>query len=148
MTQGAQIWPGDRMRAFFRAHIRRETTLDDAAAERLTDALTGAINRMLVWDAPALSPQDTACSKSAFAVEATKAAFDPYAFSVLAALMKTGREGLAKKLGEIGSVEHLKALAEAQHLALDPKIKKIDDMRKAIIAATEQRLADRKAAAS
>jgi hypothetical protein len=148
MTQGAQIWPGDRMRAFFRAHIRRETTLDDASAERLSDALTRAINRMLVWDVPPLSAHDASNSSSKVSAEAVKPAFDPYAFSVLAALMKTGRDGLTKKLADIGSVEHLKALAEAQHLAIDPKIKKLDDLRKAIIAATEQRLADRKAAAS
>lgn len=148
MTQGAQIWPGDRMRAFFRAHIRRETTLDDASAERLSDALTRAINRMLVWDVPPLSAHDASHSSSKVSAEAVNPAFDPYAFSVLAALMKTGREGLTKKLADIGSVEHLKALAEAQHLAIDPKIKKLDDLRKAIIAATEQRLADRKAAAS
>ncbi len=146
MTQGAQIWPGDRMRAFFRAHIRRETALDDAAAERLTDALTRAVNRMLVWDMPPSPAKDT--SNAELTVEVVKPAFDPYAFSVLAALMKSGREGLAKKLSDIGSVDHLKAIAEAQHLALDPKLKKLDDVRKAIIAATEQRLADRKAAAS
>ena len=134
------------MRAFFRAHIRRETALDDAAAERLTDALTRAVNRMLVWDMPPLAAKDI--SNSELTVEAVKPVFDPYAFSVLAALMKSGREGLAKKLSDISSVDHLKAIAEAQHLALDPKLKKLDDVRKAIITATEQRLADRKAAAS
>ena len=53
-----------------------------------------------------------------------------------------------KRLAEIKSAEHLKAFAEAQHLAVNPSVKKLDDLRRAIAAATEQRLADRKAAAS
>jgi hypothetical protein len=53
MSKGTQLWPGDKMRSFFSAHIRRETSLDNAAAERLAAALTKAVNRMLVWDMPA-----------------------------------------------------------------------------------------------
>ena len=52
MSKGTQLWPGDKMRSFFSAHIRRETSLDDAAAERLAEALTKAVNRMLVWETP------------------------------------------------------------------------------------------------
>ena len=152
MTKGTQLWPGDRMRAFFRAHIRRETSLDDAAAEKLSEALSKAVNRMLVWDTPAaepVTPPATSKSKSkSAALEDDAPRFDPYAFSVMVVLAKTGRDGLLKRLADIKSADNLKALAEAQHLAIDRALKKPEELRKAIARATEQRLADRKAAAS
>ena len=150
MTKGKQLWPGDTMRAFFLAHIRRETKLDDAAAEKLTSALTKAVNRMMVWEtppaAPALGLSSGAKSKTGQPQDAP--AFNPYLFSVVVVLAKTGRDGLLKRLADIKSADNLRALAEAQHLAVPSNLKKTDDLRKAIVSATEQRLADRKAAAS
>jgi hypothetical protein len=158
MSNGKQLWPGDTMRAFFRAHIQRETGLDPAAAEKLSDALTKAVNRMLVWDLPAEAPVSVSAAvgkgkPKPQAVESAAApadppAFDPYAFSAMVVLAKTGKDGLLKRLAEIKNVADLKALAEAQHLAVNGNLKKPEELRKAIIAATEQRLADRKAAAS
>lgn len=153
MTKGTQLWPGDRMRGFFRAHIRRASTLKSDEAEKLVDALAKAVNFMRVWEMPeALDaiPREPAAEP---ANRPTKDAhephpFDPYAFSAMVVLAKTGRDGLMKRLAEIKSVENLKAFAEAQHLAVDRNIKKAEELRKAIAAATEQRLADRKAAAS
>ncbi|HVJ78969.1 MAG TPA: hypothetical protein VM620_14140, partial [Hyphomicrobium sp.] len=74
--------------------------------------------------------------------------FNPYRFSALVVLAKQGRSGLLKRLQEIKSAENLRAFAEAQHVPVDAKVKRLDDIRKAIVAAVEQRLADRKAAAS
>lgn len=168
MSNGTQLWPGDKMRAFFRAHIERQTSLDPVAADKLSDALTKAVNRMLVWDMPDATSVDAQAAASQSAAPSTRGkirpptpvaapppaaapaanAFDPYAFSAMVVLAKTGKDGLMKRLADIKSVEHLKALAEAQHLAVSPTLKRADDLRKAIVSATEQRLADRKAAAS
>ena len=147
MTNGSYLWPGDKMRAFFRAHIARETSLDAAAADKLSDALTSAVNRMLVWDIPAELPATSAAPLPA-SKSKPATAFDPFAFSLPVMLAKTGRDGLMKRLAEIKSADNLKALAEAQHLAIPPSLKKAEELRKAIVTATEQRLADRKAAAS
>jgi hypothetical protein len=156
MSNGKQLWPGEQMRAFFRAHVQRETSLDAAAAEKLSEALTKAVNRMLVWDMPATdaapAPQPVKGKTKPQAVvtppAASASAFDPYAFSAMVVLAKTGKDGLQKRLADIKNAADLKALAEAQHLAVSAALKKPDDLRKAIITATEQRLADRKAAAS
>lgn len=191
MTKGVQLWPGDSMRAFYRRHIARETSLDAASTERLVEALTQATNRMLVWQMPgeaepegkaARAPAAAAKSadkKSAEAKPADKAkpaksesanakpakadpapqpataapvetekSFDPYAFSAMSVLVKQGKDALAKRLAEITSVEHLKQLADAQHLGINRSLTKVEDVRKAVLAATEQRLADRRAAAS
>lgn len=154
MSKGKQLWPGDEMLAFFRAHIRRETALDGEAAERLASALTKAVNRMLVWEMPEEPREEKQKTKK---VEATAEAqdrhdraenFNPYLFSALVALSKHGREGLMTRLQEIKSAENLRAFAEAQHVPVDASLKRTDDIRKAIVAAVERRLADRKAAAS
>ena len=166
MTNGKQLWPGDTMRAFFRAHIQRETSLDAAAAEKLSEALTKATNRMLIWDMPPAQSKAAEPSVAQSKAEHPNAAqskppasqpaanspgapnFNAYAFSAMVVLAKTGRDGLAKRLADIKSAADLKALAAAQHLAVSPSLKKPEELRKAIITATEQRLADRKAAAS
>lgn len=165
MTNGTQLWPGDKMRAFFRAHVERETSLDAAAADKLAEALTKAVNRMLVWDmpavdasavTPAVAPRGkirppTVVEQKANdpkANDSKTSAFDPFAFSAMVVLAKTGKDGLMKRLADIRTVEHLRAFADAQHLAVNPTLKRADELRKAIITATEQRLADRKAAAS
>lgn len=149
MSKATQIWDIDKKRAFFRAYIQRETKLDADAAEKLAESLTKAVNMMRVWEMPepeADAPK--AKDKGTPAAKQAAAKFDPYAFSLMVVLAKTGKAGLAKRLAEIKSADQLKALAEAQHLAVSASLKKPEELRKAIIAATEQRLADRKAAAS
>ncbi|HVZ04663.1 hypothetical protein [Hyphomicrobium sp.] len=149
MSKGTQLWPGDRMREFFSAHIRRETSLDEVGAKRLAEALTKAVNRMLVWEMPAAPQPAAAAEKTEVTKRHARAEnFNPYLFSAIVVLAKQGREGLIKRLQEIKSAEHLRAFAEAQHVPVDAKLRKLDDIRKAIVAAVEQRLADRKAAAS
>ena len=149
MSKATQIWDIDKKRAFFRAYIQRETKLDGAAAEKLAESLTKAVNMMRVWEMPEATASPPAEETKKAVTAATEApAFDPYAFSLIVTLAKTGKTGLAKRLAEIKSVDHLRALAEAQHLAVNAALKKPEELRKAIIAATEQRLADRKAAAS
>ncbi|HET6390047.1 hypothetical protein [Hyphomicrobium sp.] len=159
MSKGKQLWPGDEMAAFFRAHIDRETALDAEAAGRLAAALTKSINRMLVREmppAPSLVEQPSVAEAPRAPAPAPKRerssgsgeAFNPYRFSAMVTLAKHGREGLMKSLQEIKSAENLRALAEAQHVPVAPTLKRTDDIRKAIIAGVERRLADRKAAAS
>ncbi|SFV27895.1 hypothetical protein [Hyphomicrobium facile] len=174
MSKGKQLWPGDEMATFFRAHIRRETALEGEAAERLALALTKAVNRMLVREMPPELPPELSSELPSErpsetleepAVEARKTRkatapaetqdrhdraenFNPYRFSALVTLSKHGREGLMTRLQEIKSAENLRAFAEAQHVPVEPSVKRTDDIRKAIIAGVERRLADRKAAAS
>ncbi|MBY0561732.1 hypothetical protein [Hyphomicrobium sp.] len=173
MSKGKQLWPGDEMATFFRAHILRETALEGEAAERLALALTKAVNRMLVREMPPELPPELSSElpserpsetleEAAAAPKTKKTAapaeaqdrhdraenFNPYRFSALVTLSKHGREGLMTRLQEIKSAENLRAFAEAQHVPVEASVKRTDDIRKAIIAGVERRLADRKAAAS
>jgi hypothetical protein len=105
---------------------------------------------MLVWEIPDEAPRaetpDLAAKEKARHARAEN--FNPYLFSAIVVLAKQGRDGLSKRLQEIKSAEHLRAFAEAQHVPVDAKLRRLDDIRKAIVAAAERRLADRKAAAS
>lgn len=74
--------------------------------------------------------------------------FDPFAFSALATLTRGGRPALEAKVGEITAAEHLIALAAAQHLGIDRSLTDVTLLRAAIVAATEARLKERRAAAS
>lgn len=154
MSKGKQLWPGDEMRAFFRVHIRRETSLDDGEAKRLAAALTRAISRMLVWEVPRESEADASTHPAPAAPQLPpellpKAeAFNPYLFSVIVVLTRQGPDGLLKRLQDIKTAENLLAFAHAQHVPVDPSIEKPEDIRKAIVEAAQRRLADRKAAAS
>jgi len=160
MSKGTQLWPGDKMRGFFRAHLRRETSLDDDAVERLVTALNKAVNRMLVWEMPDATDEEPAVERAGAPFWATgqsqspperraeAEAFNPYLFSVIVVLAKYGRDGLLKRLQEIKSADDLRAFAEAQHVPVEATLKRAEDIRKAIVAAAVQRLADRKAAAS
>lgn len=76
------------------------------------------------------------------------AAFDPFAFSVVAVLTKKGKAVLAAELDKVGTSDDLRRLAEAQHLALDPALADMAEMRAAILVGAERRIAERKAAAS
>jgi hypothetical protein len=75
-------------------------------------------------------------------------AFDPFAFSVVVVVTREGRDGLAKKLQDIASIDDLKALAKAQHVAVPEGDLTADAMRAAIVDGALQRVANRKAAAS
>lgn len=169
MGRPNQLWPGERMRQFFRSILRAEQGVDEALAERLARALERRVNRMLVaddepvpvaarpdetrQDAPAAAPAaEPVPPRSASGADAQPVVpsepFDPYAFSAVALCAKQGRAALLKRLSEIGEPAHLRQLAEAQHIGLDAKAKSADALRKAIVAGVERRIADRKAAAS
>jgi hypothetical protein len=160
---------------FLRALVAGESGIAPDAAARLGDDLCAAIADVRVrrdtWEtlrtapvvevvapvAIAATPKAaTAKSKAAAkpaVVEAAPAvsatpAFDPFAFSALALLTKKGAAALSARLAEMTSAADLHALASAQHLSVDAGITDVAVLRTAILAATEARLAERRAAAS
>jgi hypothetical protein len=96
--------------------------------------------------APAASP--AAPTPAAPAVAPAANAFDPYAFSAVSILTKKGKAALAAAFDTIGNVEDLHKVAVAQHLAIDPALTDVNVIRATLVAATERRIAERKAAAS
>lgn len=170
MAGPRQIWPGAAMRRFFAALLARETSLDVAERDRLAEALSKPIGRLLVYHDPSDGPAAAAGENATASLPVTvpvhapaapepaaeappPAAFDPFAFSVVAVLKRSGPAALLERLSAIADADHLRRLADAQHLALDPAggapvPDDLDGLRHAIVAGAEARLAERRAAAS
>jgi hypothetical protein len=153
------------MRAFFRAILAAEPDVDAALADRLAGRCVKAVARMMVWDAdPADATAGAAAESSATASapasdapttdeskvagKYTGEAFEPFAFSIIVVLKHQGRAALLKRLDGIATPEHLHKMAAAQHIVVDKSITSTKALREAIADGAEQRLADRRAAAS
>lgn len=149
MAKSAQLWPGDKMRDFFRAIFRAEKDVDATLAERLADACVARITRMLVTDVKPVGPARPIPRLVPNAGEESAVqTFDPFAFSAVVALSRRGKDGLLRQLEEIQSAIDLRQLADAQHLGVDPAVTDAEELRHAIILGAERRIAERRAAAS
>lgn len=160
MAGSAQLWPGPKMRAFIRSILAAEPGVDAELADRLAQRCVKRIARMLVWDSSGADvPEDpgappAAASNAKPLSEQTSgpvddaATFDPFAFSVIVMLKRQGRSALMKRLEAIDDPDKLRKIAEAQHLGIDKSLRSARKLREAIVAGAEQRLADRRAAAS
>ncbi len=150
---------------FLRGIIASEPAIPAAAAEALAETMCDAIADVRVrrdaWEAgkktSTAKPASGAAPVAQPAVATEPAvetappsapAFDPFAFSALAVLTKKGRAALATQLAAIDTADHLHAIAAAQHLTVDAALKDLAPLREALVAATEARLAERRAAAS
>lgn len=167
MAKNTKALSGPAKRKYFRDALQAESGVAADAAQRLTEKFDGEVAQLRVRQHVALSasrakpaeaassgdaPQQTTrqpqANAQAPAPLPVPAAFDPHAFSLIVVMTKQGAAGLQAKLDAIDSAEHLKALARAQHVAIDGAGDRPDQLRAAIIAGTAQRIADRRAAAS
>ncbi len=164
MAKATRTLSGAARDKYFRDMFGAEGELPQQAAERLMRLCTREISQLRVREpipfrppaqrvlAPAAPPAETpakAASESAPAkTEPPAEEFDPYAFSLVTFFRRSGREALLSKLKQIDSVANLRKLAEAQHVMVPADASEADVIRQAIVEGTEQRLADRRAAAS
>ncbi len=137
---------------FLRAMIAADTGVAAEAVQRLGDQLAEAVTEVRVrrdiWEAVSKSQPAPARATTAIAANTSAPAFDPFAFSAVALFTKKGKAALEAALGQIASPDQLKALATAQHLAIDPALGEVATLRGAIVVAVERRIAERRAAAS
>lgn len=172
---GSALRDHARKAAFVQRLLAAGRELDDAAITALAEEMARGINQVWLADSrletslPRLSavtsrdepaarqkpaPQSGpggAAPKAApptAADTAGEADFDPFAFSVIVVLKRKGRAVLMRELAAIDSAEHLHRIAAAQHLGVDRAITALPRLREAMVDAAEQRLADRRAAAS
>lgn len=153
---GSALRDHDRKRAFVKRLLAAARELDDAGIEALAEEMARGINQIWLWDdkldgaapAPGHGETSTQSTKPGRPPAAAETVFDPFAFSVVVMLKRQGRAALVKQLEGIKSADHLRKIADAQHLGVDRSIKAVAKLREAIIHGAEQRLADRRAAAS
>lgn len=164
MAKATRSLSGASQKKYFRDLFNATEGVTPDAAATLVAACTGEIAQIRVrlpipdrggkgkaaraagnGGKPAARPDSAATA--ADAADRT-AGFDPFAFSVVVAVTKEGRAGLAGRLAAIASADDLKALAKAQHVALPEGELTLDELRAAIVDGALQRVANRKAAAS
>ena len=156
---GTALRDRDAKRAFLLGLMKAGHGADAAKVDELAAAYCSGINQIWLWDAdlaaelyeiagreivaPAAAPQ-----QSPPAEPEPEPAFDPFTFSAVVVLSRQGKSGLLKRLSAIDDIAHLKQLAEAQHIAFDRSLTDSEALREAILKGAEQRIADRRAAAS
>ncbi len=95
---------------------------------------------------PAPQPQDTPPPPT---TDDQIPSFDSFQFGLVPVYKREGAEGLARKLAELDSVENLRAMAKDQQIVLPREVRRgevtAEEVRKAIVAAVEQRVSDRRA---
>jgi hypothetical protein len=74
--------------------------------------------------------------------------FDPYSPNVIVVLRKGGRDAALRALNEIDCLDNLRLLAREQRLSVSAELCSAAELRAAIVAAAERRVANRLAAAS
>jgi hypothetical protein len=159
---------GPAFKKYVRELVEADTEIAGEAGRRLTDILareiaearvrlplpvrrkigpaepvapTATIAQQPVVAPPSVQPDTTAPQPAA-------PAFDPYAFSAVAVFTRAGRDGLLQRLAGINDTAQLRALAEAQHIAVPKDTLEPDALRHAIVEGAERRIAERRAAAS
>ena len=175
MAKNTKALSGPAKRKYFRDALAGDPGVARDAAERLTEKFDSDLSHMRVRQHVSLgrvsgptSEPKKAAPKTAEAptpviaapaqpavpmppaapAASSPAPFDPHAFSLIVVMTRQGADGLKRTLETIGEADHLRALAKAQHVAIDAALTEPADLRTAIIAGTAQRIADRRAAAS
>ena len=74
--------------------------------------------------------------------------FDPFSPNVVVVLRRSGRDKALSELGAIRAPDRLKLLAREQQLTIPAQLADAQEIRAAIVAAAERRVANRRAAAS
>lgn len=161
--QGSGLKNRAEKEAFYRGLLRTARALDAGALDAKAADLARRTRRIWLADASLRAeiaaardePARGSASRSGGAPAALAPlpaeeapAFDPFAFSAVVVMSRQGRAGLMQKLGEITDPDQLKQIADAQHLAIDRSLTGLDALREAIVKGAEQRIADRRAAAS
>ncbi|MEZ5856824.1 MAG: hypothetical protein R3D67_19560 [Hyphomicrobiaceae bacterium] len=158
--------------------VRAEADIDAAAAERLTSRLNAEIASLslrnaddeALAEAAAMAQIETASAhaepvpadmatatdtatpvqqpQTAAAPATDSETFDPYSPNVVVVIRTRGRDATLAALSEIREVANLKLLAREQQLGIASDLASPDEIRLAIVAAAERRIANRRAAAS
>ena len=134
-----------KLRDYFRDMALAEPSVNAAMAKRI------AVRHMRKLCDLSELLDDLKLAEGAVAAPPAKPAvkmFDPYAFGAVVILERHGPAALITQLDGIDDVVHLRQLAEAQHLSIDPSLSHVPELRSAILRGAEERIAERRAAAS
>ncbi len=171
MAKSSKTLSGPSLGRFFRRFYQAQSQLDKETAERLTrlsvQTFASIQLRRLPWAKLRANTADTKQTPERAASQPTapqdgtsepspskpaeSQKFDPYSFGLVPIYQREGREGLIEKLSTVGRADHLRKMARAQQIVLPAALRTGDidpvELREAITAAVEKRIANRRAAA-
>jgi hypothetical protein len=141
------------LRVLIERAVLREAGLPEGAARRIANRVLRQSDRVAEIgvalrpaERPAASATDPPIAKPAEPAEVAQT-FDPYEIGAVVTLHRHGAGALMDRLASISRLEDLRMLASAQNLAVGTGWSTADELRAAIVACAEQRLAERHAAA-
>jgi hypothetical protein len=142
--------------AYFRRVFKGEAKLPAEAREHLVHRLKRDIAQVRLRRGPhsqALpAPPPAATPALAGSIlegsPATVQSFDPFSPNVIVLVRTAGRGGALAALAAIDDLDQLRLLAREQRLSVTPELSSLPELRAAIVAAAERRIANRLAAAS
>lgn len=157
MAKSTRALSGAAKDAYLKRAVCAETDIPAPARDRLTERLKSEIaavslRRAKVQDVAIVVSPDTAAATMTPTADPVAApsqpTFDPYQLNVIVIFRTRGRDAVLAQLGDIDDVEHLRLLAREQQLGIAPDLASASDIRHAIVAAAERRIANRRAAVS
>jgi hypothetical protein len=142
--------------AYFRRVLKGEADLSAEAREQLVRRLKRDIAQVRLRSEPRSEtlPVPPPAAKPAPAgsdpegVPVTAQSFDPFSPNVVVLVRTIGRGGALAALAAIDNLDQLRLLAHEQRLSVEPDLSSLPQLRAAIVAAAERRIANRLAAAS
>ncbi len=161
MSKSTRSISGAAKNTFLDGIVRSALGEDHAARERLLEELTAAVaslrirveadrgrkaTRTVTLPAPDKSGASSAPLSSRDAEPDDD--FDPYTPNVIVVVRTRGRDAALAALAALTSERHLRVLAHEQQLGVPPGQHSLADIRHAIVAAAERRIANRLAAGS
>ena len=170
MRKKTRALSGASQEAFFRRVLKASAALSPADRDQLLRKLRSEVAQVRVRLEPREAPEEpptiigepairpaalqTGSSGADTAVAlpgspvTTTAPFDPFSPNIVVVVRKSGRVAALAALDAIDSMENLRLLAREQRLSIGVDLATAADVRAAIVAAAERRIANRMAAAS
>lgn len=97
---------------------------------------------------PPPNPAPSAVIPESPAAPVVASPFDPFSPNIIVVVRKAGRDAALAALNAIDSADNLRLLAREQRLTVGADLSSVVELRSAIVAAAERRIANRMAAAS
>ena len=147
---GKPLW-GNSKNAYFRRVLRSENGVGAAATQRLLRRLDEEVVQVRLREPAAENAPRAEVDVRDEAVvpdETAQPSFDPFTPNVIVVVRTGGRDRALDALARIDRIEHLRLLAREQQLSVAAGIGTLPELRRAIVAAAERRIANRRAAAS
>jgi hypothetical protein len=145
MGKKTKALSGASQDAYFRRVLKTQLELNVEDRDRLVSKLREDIAQLRLRKHGSADPKPPPSMPTSAVLPPP---FDPFSPNVVVVVRTSGRDAALAALGRIDNAEHLRLLAREQRLTISSDSSSVEDLRAAIVAAAERRIANRFAAAS